>query len=226
MGCTQLVLLCVSPSGARRIPLALYAFLLGDEGHNRSLVSLLLQAVFKFRNSSASMTFGALLRERFWQLWELDFFFSLIGFNTSSFPAESEPLKRPTVSHVVWNEILSSANRGRPSLQDRSSVILLKGCYVAWESSRSPDCKRELENTPLENTPPTSIGLERDACRGVAVNRRERSWRQRLLPRVMVLSVSRIAACWRFCAQESAHVGFLRGDFFFVDEKIGLFGSA
>lgn len=40
----------------------------GDEGHNWSLLSLLLQAVFKFRNSPALMTFGALFRERFWPL--------------------------------------------------------------------------------------------------------------------------------------------------------------
>lgn len=37
----------------------------GAEGHNCSLLSLLLQAAFKFRDSSALVTFGALFREHF-----------------------------------------------------------------------------------------------------------------------------------------------------------------
>lgn len=57
--------------GAYRGPVlgeALCVILGGDEGHNRSRRSLLLQALFKFRNRPALPAFGALLRERFWQL--------------------------------------------------------------------------------------------------------------------------------------------------------------
>lgn len=59
-------------------------------------------------------------------------FFSLTGFNRSLLPAESEPLERLTVPHVVRNGIRGAAERGSPGLQDGARAgFVLEGLGVA-----------------------------------------------------------------------------------------------